>query len=76
MAATAINLNERFGTCRKHSFELTHAVCAHCDHEYCEDCMVFPFGEDQPGYCIDCAFVVAGVRVTSRVRRRRLTLVP
>lgn len=49
------------GLCREHSFESALALCRRCGLEFCENCVVFPFGEKKP-LCKECAMTLAGVR--------------
>lgn len=54
---------ELSGLCRDHSFESAAAVCRRCGLEYCEACVVHPFGKKKP-YCKECAMALAGVRAS------------
>ena len=49
------------GLCQDHSFEKSENVCRRCGLEYCELCLVFPFGAKKP-FCKECAMVAGGVR--------------
>lgn len=49
------------GLCREHSFETAADVCRRCGIEYCDRCVVYPFGPKKP-LCKDCALVMSGVR--------------
>ena len=49
------------GLCREHSFETAAALCQRCGLEYCDRCVVYPFGPKKP-LCKDCALVTSGVR--------------
>lgn len=49
------------GLCRVHSFESATALCHRCGLEYCENCVVYPFGEKKP-LCKECAMASGGVR--------------
>lgn len=49
------------GLCRDHSFESAENVCRRCGLEYCELCLVYPFGAKKP-LCKECAMVAGGVR--------------
>ena len=64
------------GRCDKHPFEASSARCRECGGEYCPDCLVYPFGEKKPPFCIGCAIAAAGVRSSSarphRVSKREL----
>lgn len=52
---------ELTGLCRDHSFESAENVCRRCGLEYCELCLVYPFGAKKP-LCKECAMVAGGVR--------------
>lgn len=49
------------GLCRDHTFETAEDVCRRCGAEYCELCLVFPFGDAKP-LCKECAMAAGGVR--------------
>ncbi|MEZ5247053.1 MAG: hypothetical protein R2707_18330 [Acidimicrobiales bacterium] len=53
--------DELTGLCRDHSFETAENICRRCGLEYCELCLVFPFGAKKP-LCKECAMVAGGVR--------------
>jgi len=53
--------DELTGLCRDHSFETAENVCRRCGLEYCELCLVYPFGVKKP-LCKECAMVAGGVR--------------
>ena len=36
--------------------------CKDCGRPFCNRCLVFPFGDDKPPYCIACAIASSGVR--------------
>ena len=55
---------ELTGLCRDHSFETAIAVCRRCGLEFCEICVVHPFGAKKP-FCKECAMVQGGVRTHS-----------
>ena len=52
---------ELTGICRSHSFESAEDVCRRCGAEYCELCLVYPFGPAKP-LCKECAMAAGGVR--------------
>lgn len=52
---------ELTGLCQDHSFESAENICRRCGLEYCELCLVYPFGAKRP-LCKECAMVVGGVR--------------
>lgn len=49
------------GLCQDHSFETAEEVCRRCGLEFCELCLVYPFGERKP-LCKECAMAEGGVR--------------
>jgi hypothetical protein len=57
-------------------------VCGECGHQFCPECVVFPFGTSRPPLCIACALELGGVRRQPRNRpklsrrsiRQRLSL--
>ncbi len=49
------------GRCRNHSFDFAESVCRRCGLEFCDDCVVRPFGKSKP-FCKDCAMVLGGVK--------------
>ena len=57
-------------SCTKHGMLPADARCGQCDHEYCTECLVFPFGPRRPPLCIRCALAVSGIR-SERIARRR-----
>lgn len=64
-------------TCAKHSFETAVGVCRQCQNSYCAECLIFPFGEKKPPYCVTCALNASGVRrhgaaVNPRLRKKGL----
>ena len=65
------------GLCRDHSFETAVDLCRRCGLEFCEVCVVYPFGPKKP-FCKECAMSLGGVRTQvtrnaqpSRLIRRR-----
>jgi len=56
--------------CVKHVMQQATATCCECDYEYCEECLVHPFGPNRPGMCVSCAMSFAGVSSTKVVRRK------
>lgn len=58
------------GLCQEHSFETAENICRRCGLEYCELCLVFPFGAKKP-FCKECAMVAGGVR--SHAARAEMT---
>jgi hypothetical protein len=51
-------------------------VCGRCGHEFCPECVVFPYGVDKPPVCIECGLQMAGVskRPTGRPKLNRRTI--
>jgi len=49
------------GLCRDHSFESAIDLCRRCGFEFCEVCVVHPFGPKKP-FCKECAMSLGGVR--------------
>ena len=54
-------MTELTGLCREHSFERSEDICNRCGAEYCELCLVYPFGP-RKSLCKECAMVAGGVR--------------
>jgi hypothetical protein len=54
-------VTELTGLCRDHSFERAEDICRRCGGEYCELCLVYPFGPKK-ALCKECAMVAGGVR--------------
>jgi hypothetical protein len=63
------------GNCTKHGTLGAEGTCRDCGHDYCAECLVFPFGANQPPMCIACALAFTGVRSSRPARRQteRLT---
>jgi hypothetical protein len=40
--------------------------------DYCVTCLVYPFGQSKPPFCVPCALEAAGVRKSSRAQRGRV----
>lgn len=55
-------------SCVKHPMTMAHHICGHCGHQFCPECVVFPFGASKPPACIACALELGGVRRTSTGR--------
>jgi hypothetical protein len=58
------------GNCVKHAVATATGTCRECSYDYCQDCLVHPFGREQPPMCITCALAFAGVSSTRIVRNR------
>ncbi len=48
--------------CVRHSYEPSVSQCRDCGFDYCSQCLIWPFGENEPALCRDCALVAVGVR--------------
>ena len=49
-------------SCVKHPMTLGEEICGECGHQFCHECVVFPFGTSRPPLCITCALEKGGVR--------------
>jgi len=49
-------------SCVKHPMTVGEYVCGECGHQFCPECVVFPFGNKKPPFCIACALERGGVR--------------
>ena len=69
-------------SCVKHPMTAGEYICGECGHQYCPECVVFPFGTSKPPLCISCALEMGGVRrqptnrpkLTRKSIRQRLAL--
>lgn len=69
-------------SCVKHPMTMGEHICGECGHQFCHECVVFPFGTSKPPLCIACALERGGVRrqpvgrpkLTRRSIRERLAL--
>lgn len=59
-------------SCVKHPMTMGEYICGDCGHQFCPECVVFPFGTAKPPLCIACALERGGVRRQS-VGRPKLT---
>jgi len=59
-------------SCVKHPMAVSEYVCGRCGHEFCPECVVFPFGLKKPPLCISCALEAGGVS-RQHTGRPRLT---
>ena len=48
--------------CTEHQFEPAEATCRNCGYPFCNECLVYSFGPNEPPYCLSCALAAAGVR--------------
>jgi hypothetical protein len=55
-------------SCVKHPMTMGEAICGECGHQFCSECVVFPFGTAKPPLCISCALERGGVRRTAAAR--------
>jgi hypothetical protein len=69
-------------SCVKHPMTVGEHICGECGHQFCPECVVFPFGTAKPPLCIACALERGGVRrqasnrpkLSRRSIRQRLSL--
>lgn len=69
-------------SCVKHPMTVGEHICGECGHQFCPECVVFPFGASRPPLCIACALELGGVRrqasnrpkLSRRSIRQRLAL--
>ena len=69
-------------SCVKHPMTSGEYICGECGHQYCPECVVFPFGASKAPLCISCALELGGVRrqptnrpkLTRKSVRQRLAL--
>ena len=59
-------------SCVKHPMTMGEYICGECGHQFCPECVVFPFGTAKPPTCIACALELGGVR-RQRTGRPKLT---
>lgn len=59
-------------SCVKHPMTMGEHICQECGHQFCPECVVFPFGASKPPVCITCALELGGVR-RQKVDRPKLT---
>ena len=59
-------------SCVKHPMTMGEYICGECGHQFCPECVVFPFGASKPPTCISCALELGGVR-RQRTSRPKLT---
>ena len=59
-------------SCVKHPMTMGEYICGDCGHQFCPECVVFPFGTTRPPMCIACALERGGVRRQS-LGRPKLT---
>lgn len=59
---------------------VSEEVCRRCGHEFCSECVVYPFGVAKGAMCISCALEAGGVsrqktgrpKLGNKVIRRRI----
>ena len=56
--------------CERHTFDLAEGMCRACLGSFCTDCLIYPFGADEPPFCKPCAITAGGVRSTAGNPRR------
>lgn len=69
-------------SCVKHPMTMAQHICGECGHQFCPECVVFPFGVSKPPTCIACALELGGVRrqttgrpkLTRKSIKRRLAM--
>ncbi len=51
-------------------------ICGDCGHNFCEECVVFPFGPKKAPVCISCALELGGIssRATGRPKLSRQSI--
>ncbi|MFV0317047.1 MAG: hypothetical protein ACK5O2_08810 [Microthrixaceae bacterium] len=60
---------------------VSEKICGRCGHDFCSDCVVYPFGESKAPLCVSCALEAGGVsrqhtgrpRLAPREIKRRLS---
>lgn len=55
-------------SCVRHPMTMGEHICGECGHQFCAECVVFPFGAAKPPMCIACALERGGVRRQSTGR--------
>lgn len=50
------------GRCERHLFDRAIDRCGRCGLEFCHTCVIYPFGNSKPPFCLPCAVEAAGVR--------------
>ncbi len=55
-------------SCVKHPMTMGEYICGECGHQFCPECVVFPFGPSKLPMCIACALELGGVRRQSTGR--------
>jgi hypothetical protein len=38
----------------------TAGTCRECQQAFCQDCLVYAFGEGRAPFCVDCALATSG----------------
>ncbi len=62
------------GRCERHQFEAAINRCDHCGGEFCSECLLFPFGEKKPPFCIPCTISQSGLRSGgAKVKKTKLS---
>lgn len=55
-------------SCADHPSLRAAGACGQCGHLFCDDCLVYPFGDARPPMCVACALAAAGVRKKKSAR--------
>ncbi|MEZ5269662.1 MAG: hypothetical protein R2714_12735 [Microthrixaceae bacterium] len=63
---------------------VSEQVCTRCGHDFCTECVVFPFGVSKGPLCISCALEAGGVskqhtgrpKLAGKEIKRRVSNVP
>jgi hypothetical protein len=53
--------------CTRHYEEPALDTCKHCGRTFCSRCLVYPFGNHKPPYCVGCAITASGVRSRGKI---------
>lgn len=48
-------------SCVRHPMNVTEFACGRCGHDFCPQCVVFPYGLGKPPMCITCALQIGGI---------------
>jgi hypothetical protein len=67
------------GRCERHQFDRAIDRCGRCGLEFCQTCVIYPYGQKRAPFCLPCAVEAGGVRARagsgraiSRRERKRL----
>lgn len=56
--------------CANHPGVATAGTCRSCQQAFCQDCLVYAFGEGRAPFCVDCALATSGGGRSSGTRDR------